>query len=126
MEIWIPDQINPEKVEEVVSKWLELKNSRPYQHLIQQLVSSTFPQLHQPQTLYIVELVNKKLKIIEPKKEENKFPYKVALCSICHVEDSVVRTTLPCNHTFHVHCILKWFRICQTCPLCRMDCKNIY
>ena len=43
------------------------------------------------------------------------------LCSICFSqltgEDS---HTLECEHKFHTHCILKWFRSKQdTCPLCR-------
>ena len=26
---------------------------------------------------------------------------------------------LPCNHPHHSHCIIKWFAVIISCPLCR-------
>lgn len=41
-------------------------------------------------------------------------------CLICYepnMESEVVK--LPCNHIFHKKCILQWFKLKNTCPLCR-------
>lgn len=128
MELWIPNVVDVKQVEEIINKWLEKdKLARPYQHLIQQRIHSTWPQLHLHQTLYIGCVNNKILNLSVPVEKEGEVPYKVQLCSICHEENAVVRMTLPCNHAFHVHCISKWFKLGNTtCPLCRMDCKNYY
>ena len=32
---------------------------------------------------------------------------------------------LNCNHTFHRKCIIKWFNIDKTCPICRNKIKKI-
>ncbi|CAI9261181.1 unnamed protein product [Lactuca saligna] len=41
-------------------------------------------------------------------------------CCIClyPYEDGTKLHLLPCNHHFHVKCILKWLKITPTCPLC--------
>ncbi|CAH1417042.1 unnamed protein product [Lactuca virosa] len=41
-------------------------------------------------------------------------------CCIClyPYEDGTKLHLLPCNHHFHVKCILKWLKITTTCPLC--------
>lgn len=45
------------------------------------------------------------------------------VCAICMEEEGEqcgACTTLECGHTFHVHCVLHWFRYeNSTCPLCR-------
>lgn len=42
-------------------------------------------------------------------------------CSVCQenfkIGDSV--KTLPCSHIFHSECIVPWFRVKDSCPLCR-------
>jgi hypothetical protein len=46
-------------------------------------------------------------------------------CSICYdsaVGESIV--TLPCNHDFHMSCIIPWLRSNTTCPLCRRDLRS--
>ena len=39
-------------------------------------------------------------------------------CTIClrQLYDSM---TLPCEHSFHLKCIVKWLSTNKTCPLCR-------
>lgn len=127
MELWIPDTVELGQVEERINKWLQNdKLAHPYQHLIQQRIHSSWPQLHLHQSLYIARVEKKKL-IVEKPVEKDCKPYKIEKCGICLSEDNVVRHTLPCNHSFHVHCILKWFKNGQkSCPLCRLDCKNYY
>jgi hypothetical protein len=44
------------------------------------------------------------------------------MCSICTDELSEGTTTLECGHSFHVGCIIQWFRLNNTtCPLCRAE-----
>ena len=127
MELWLPNVIQKTEIEDHITNWLKNeKNAQPYQHLIQQRIHSMYPQLHLHQTLYIAHVNNKTLIVDSPLEKDGK-PYKIKQCSICHEEDNVVRTTLPCNHSFHVHCIQTWFRTGNTsCPLCRLNCTNIY
>ena len=43
-------------------------------------------------------------------------------CVICGEEADEPFTTLACGHSFHVDCILKWFRYENTtCPMCRSE-----
>ena len=127
MELWLPNIVKKKIIEDDISNWLStVKGARPYQHLIQQRIHSLYPQLHSHQTLYIAHVDNTTLVVESPLEKDGK-PYKIQQCSICQEEDNVVRTTLPCNHSFHVHCITKWFRTGNTsCPLCRLSCNNIY
>jgi hypothetical protein len=42
-------------------------------------------------------------------------------CSIC-CEDSIkLYHTLPCGHTFHIKCVMEWFRRNGRCPMCREE-----
>jgi hypothetical protein len=44
------------------------------------------------------------------------------LCPICldaEVLGSIIQTTLPCGHQFHVNCLQHWFRQNRNCPICR-------
>ena len=44
-------------------------------------------------------------------------------CSICLDEitnESIVRKTI-CNHVFHDECVIPWFKITNSCPLCRHE-----
>nr|KYP46777.1 RING-H2 finger protein ATL2L [Cajanus cajan] len=44
-------------------------------------------------------------------------------CSIClgvlSNRSKAIRMPHPCFHIFHQHCIIKWLKISNTCPLCR-------
>ncbi|KAK4766136.1 hypothetical protein SAY87_007778 [Trapa incisa] len=46
-----------------------------------------------------------------------------AECCICltSYEDGAELHTLPCNHHFHVSCIVKWLKMNATCPLCKFN-----
>ncbi|KAK4368197.1 hypothetical protein RND71_011989 [Anisodus tanguticus] len=42
------------------------------------------------------------------------------VCSICMDEPSIGENTiLPCWHSFHLHCIIKWLEINNRRPICR-------
>lgn len=43
-------------------------------------------------------------------------------CAICleTMNKGNVEKELPCNHQFHKSCILSWFSVVFSCPLCRM------
>jgi len=104
-----------------LQKWLDQTNKFPYQNIIQDRINSLYPTFSELKTLYIVNITSGKVLSLEPSpKEDPKRIVPVKLCAICHEEDSVVRHTLRCNHSFHLHCIFKWLRVKNTCPLCRM------
>lgn len=125
MNLWLPNIIKKDVIEHKITSWLK-SGGRPYEHLIQQQIYSLYPQLHSHQILYIAHVNNNNLIIETPFKKDGK-PYKINQCNICFEEDNIVRSTLPCNHTFHLHCISKWFRIGNSsCPMCRLNCNNIY
>jgi len=44
-------------------------------------------------------------------------------CAICQEKYELNQwiTILPCQHTFHSHCILTWLHTKRTCPWCRGD-----
>lgn len=47
-------------------------------------------------------------------------------CPICFDESDnsiIVKTT--CNHYFHKKCLLEWFNVKKSCPMCRMDLRNV-
>ncbi|KNA23190.1 hypothetical protein SOVF_027160 [Spinacia oleracea] len=46
-----------------------------------------------------------------------------AECCIClsSYDDGVEIHALPCNHHFHVTCIVKWLKMNATCPLCKYN-----
>ena len=120
MDLWIPSSIKPEKVQWNLQKWLDDTTKHAYQNIIQDRVNSLYPNLAEPKTLYILNVSPERiitLKISPLAPPESIIPAK--LCPICHEEDSVVRHTLPCNHTFHLHCIDIWLSKKRTCPICR-------
>lgn len=42
------------------------------------------------------------------------------ICSICFDEEIKTSfTKTKCNHYFHSHCLRKWCKISNDCPLCR-------
>ncbi|OQR92327.1 hypothetical protein ACHHYP_03827 [Achlya hypogyna] len=49
-------------------------------------------------------------------------------CSICMTDESVEVTVfqLPCGHSFHERCIVRWLELKQTCPLCRYEAYEGY
>jgi hypothetical protein len=46
------------------------------------------------------------------------------LCSICFEELFEDQKMTPCNHSFHLLCILKWLKLKGECPLCRTKLKE--
>ena len=44
-------------------------------------------------------------------------------CAICLevIDESTGHLRLPCSHTFHIQCGLRWFQANQTCPCCRSE-----
>ena len=123
MELWIPNSVKPEKIQFNLQKWLDDTTKHAYQNIIQDRVNSLYPNLAAPKTLYILKIVDRiiTLEISPLAPPECIVPTKQ--CPICHEEDAVVRHTLPCNHTFHLHCIDRWLKHNRTCPMCRF---NVY
>ena len=49
-------------------------------------------------------------------------------CTICRenfTENSIVRKINNCGHIFHINCIDMWFETNITCPVCRIDLRNV-
>ena len=45
-------------------------------------------------------------------------------CIECNESDNFHKCNIcwgKCNHIFHVHCISRWLKIHNTCPLCSTD-----
>ena len=70
-----------------------------------------------------VETIGATFKIIDKLIQENNitstFSYEPSTkeCSICKTHGT--ECILNCGHSFHVHCIQKWFKNNNTCPNCR-------
>jgi len=47
-------------------------------------------------------------------------------CSVCQCDFDVDEETvkLPCDHFFHSDCILPWFKLNNSCPVCRYELKT--
>ena len=121
MEIWIPVNIQPIQVREEIQKWLDKYSYHAYKSIIQDRVNSRYPSFNIPKALYIMDIQSRRITDIKP--HEHTIGNQIidnVLCPICHEEDTVVRQTLACNHTFHHHCIQRWFMQNNTCPLCRL------
>lgn len=48
------------------------------------------------------------------------------ICSICleEIKENEELKKTRCNHIFHSECIIKWFKISNTCPICRFEFIN--
>lgn len=46
-------------------------------------------------------------------------------CSICQNTTDGTFHTLDCGHSFHIECIMPWFRTQGTCPMCRDEGDGI-
>jgi E3 ubiquitin-protein ligase RNF115/126 len=48
---------------------------------------------------------------------------KMDPCSVCQCEFELDEEAvkLPCDHTFHADCILPWFKMNNSCPVCRHE-----
>ncbi len=121
MEIWIPVDVRPIQVQEEIQKWLDKYSYHAYKSIIQDRINSRYPRFSIPRALYILNLEARKVLDIVPHEQTVGLPItRAVLCPICREEDTAVRQTLACNHTFHHHCIQQWFRVNNTCPLCRL------
>lgn len=50
--------------------------------------------------------------------------YEICDCAICYgPQERTLTFTFPCNHKFHLSCILDWFKLRLSCPLCRYNFK---
>ncbi len=116
MEIWIPVNVQTEDVKNELQQWLDDYSYHAYRSIVQDRINSRYPNFTIPKALYILELKNRKVITIEAHSNED---MEKIFCSICHEEDFNIKQTLLCNHTFHQHCIERWFRVNNTCPLCR-------
>ena len=45
---------------------------------------------------------------------------KIEICSICLNEIVTDYMRLPCGHVYHTSCIMRWKKIKQQCPYCRL------
>ena len=127
MEVWIPVNIKPQRVQSDIQEWLDKYSYHAYKSIIQDRINSTYPRLSIPKALYILNLENRMIIGIVPHEQTLRLPIMQAVkCPICHEEDTEARQTLACNHTFHHRCIQHWFQINNTCPLCRMHITNTY
>lgn len=120
MDLWIPYSVDPRAVQTSLQQWLDDTHHHAYQNIIQDRVNSIYPNLAEHKILYILNVSVERtitLKISPLAPPEAIVPVK--MCAICHEEDAVVRHTLRCNHTFHLHCIDRWLKDNRTCPMCR-------
>jgi len=122
MEIWIPVNIQPLQVKQEIQDWLDKYSYHAYKSIIQDRINSRYPSFNIPKALYIMNLEQRQVLEIEPHEQSIGLPtLQPVLCPICHEEDTAIRQTLACNHTFHHHCIQQWFRVNKSCPLCRTN-----
>ena len=119
MELWIPSSVSPQKIQFNLQKWLDDTSKHAYQNILQDRVNSLYPTLSEPRTLYILKVSNRTITLEISPLAPPQCIVPVKQCANCYEEDAVVRHTLPCNHTFHLHCIDKWLRKNRTCPMCR-------
>jgi len=120
MELWVPYTVTKDEVRVQIQRWLDDTSKHAYQNIIQDRVNSLYPRFGESKILYIMTVSQERIVNIESKQDDVPQTFtEVKLCPICHEEDNVVRHTLRCNHTFHLHCINEWFRRQNTCPLCR-------
>lgn len=60
-----------------------------------------------------------RIKIEECSEEESTITCSICLSDLSNGSSEAVRLPHPCSHIFHHDCIIKWFHISNTCPLCR-------
>lgn len=49
-------------------------------------------------------------------------------CSICYIPftgDNKVVSLPKCEHLYHAECIMSWFKTRTTCPICRLDVREL-
>jgi hypothetical protein len=120
MDVWVPSSIKPDTIKIRLQKWLDETTKHAYQNIIQDRVNSLYPTLAEHKTLYILTVSPQRIITLELSPFAPPVSTAVTkMCAICYEEDTVVRHTLACNHTFHLHCIEKWLLNKRTCPMCR-------
>ena len=88
-------------------------------------------------TIVLIKCVKYELIVLNPEILENcinnssivRFDpiYRGTECVICLdriTENSIIRKTV-CNHIFHDECVLPWFKINSSCPICRYKFENL-
>ncbi|CCI50004.1 hypothetical protein ABG067_005735 [Albugo candida] len=56
--------------------------------------------------------------------EKSKGVNSVSECVAC-LQEGAVLEILPCGHTLHPDCFLRWYRLNRSCPLCRGSAEKI-
>lgn len=59
-------------------------------------------------------------------KENEQGKIEFPKCTVCLMEinEGMDSISLPCEHIFHDNCIIQWFEIHNTCPLCRLELSS--
>lgn len=47
-------------------------------------------------------------------------------CAICLESNEGIWKALPCDHSFHQDCLLRWLHCGRRCPLCRLDLHRAF
>jgi len=40
-------------------------------------------------------------------------------CNICFEIPKINRVLTPCKHLYCMNCLLNWFQVCMSCPICK-------
>jgi hypothetical protein len=95
----------------------------PFQAVLDMLQQTSVPHTLQDQP---VPLPDEYLRQIKPHIYEADAAND-DVCAVCQNEfaASEVCRELPCTHNFHSTCIDRWFQEHVTCPMCRLDMRDI-
>ena len=58
------------------------------------------------------------------KNEQGKLEFPKCIICLLEINEGMNSISLPCDHIFHDKCIIQWFRMHNTCPLCRFEVSN--
>lgn len=95
MLLWFPKHVSKEKIFECIS---HLDRST-FAQIVQDRIHSRYPSFSHYK-IYV----------------DDNFEEIDTTCAIC-LENGDYQ--LNCGHIYHKHCIMRWKKKCNTCPLCR-------
>ncbi|TDH66009.1 hypothetical protein CCR75_007083 [Bremia lactucae] len=58
------------------------------------------------------------------RKQAGTMPHSFCECAVCFSTNAYAQLS-SCGHTFHPNCFLRWFRLNQSCPLCRSTVDKV-